>query len=219
MALPRQSPGFELVREAIRSVSVPGEYRMWVRSFIAFGMLILEHSSVPGQALIANSESKAIQARKPDVSYKQAVKVRWIPGARWTGDLRLALRRAQRERKRVFIELTAGSNLNCQLNHRAILSLPEARKALQKYVLVMLYVDVVPAEFFSEKPTEEQQETEGTANYRFEGKAFGVAQIPLYVVVKPVAKGKFETVAFYREGRIKKKGAFLKFLHNQTGGE
>ena len=49
-------------------------------------------------------------------------------------------------------------------------------------------------------------------NRSFQSEKFGTAQLPLYVILKPLADGTFEEVDRYIEGKINDIPAFADFL-------
>jgi hypothetical protein len=69
---------------------------------------------------------------------------------------------------------------------------------------VELYTDVVPPRY---QPT-----TTARENRAFLSEKFGTAQLPLYVIVKPLGQGKYEEVDRYDEGKINNITAFAEFL-------
>jgi hypothetical protein len=69
---------------------------------------------------------------------------------------------------------------------------------------VQLHTDKVPP-IYSEASTAEE-------NKKFQQENFGTLQLPLYVILKPLANGKFEEVGRYVEGKINNEDAFAKFL-------
>jgi hypothetical protein len=85
-----------------------------------------------------------------------------------------------------------------------VFSQPSVRELLSKYTLVQLYTDAVPAHF---QPT-----TSADENRRFLNEKFGTGQLPLYVVLKPLSDGNYETLDRYEEGKINNVAAFKEFL-------
>jgi hypothetical protein len=82
---------------------------------------------------------------------------------------------------------------------------------LSRYTLVQLYTDRVPPQF---EPT-----TSAEANRTFLSERFGTAQLPLYVVVKPLEDGKYVEVARYDEGKINNVSAFAEFLRGPLSSQ
>ncbi len=92
-------------------------------------------------------------------------------------------------------------------------SQPTIEQLLHKYTLVELYTDVVPPQH---QPT-----TSADKNRDLLSGTFGTAQLPLYVILKPLGEGKYEEVGRYDEGKINKTSAFAEFLrkHLSIQGE
>ncbi len=86
-------------------------------------------------------------------------------------------------------------------------SLPEVRRALNQYVQVALYTDVVPPALQPSTPPEWNRE--------FQWNTFRDAQLPLYVILEPVNPQQAKIVAIYNEGKINNVAGFVRFL--QTG--
>src|SRR5260370_21352871 len=86
-------------------------------------------------------------------------------------------------------------------------------QVLNEYRLVEIYAEVVPPQH---QPT-----TSADDNRAFLSATFGTAQLPLYVILKPLGEGKYEEVGRYDEGKINKTSAFAEFLrkHLSLQGE
>src|SRR5262249_50191320 len=141
-------------------------------------------TSSPPSSTPTSSPPKQIEARTTKLKYKESVEFNEMQGLMWTGNLRTALARAMKDTKLVFIEFTAATNVSGVTNHKKVFSQALVREALKPYVLVMLYVDVVPPEFYKEELSGEQRSAEGEANYAFEQEALTTAQVPLYAIIK-----------------------------------
>lgn len=87
-------------------------------------------------------------------------------------------------------------------------SQPAIEQLLNQYSLVELYTDVVPPRH---QPT-----TSADENRRFLSDTFGTAQLPLYVILKPLGDGKYEEVGRYDEGKINHNSAFAEFLRKHS---
>ncbi|HLJ95691.1 MAG TPA: hypothetical protein VKU02_21120 [Gemmataceae bacterium] len=83
-------------------------------------------------------------------------------------------------------------------------SQPAIEQLLNQYTLVELYTDVVPPQH---QPT-----TSADENRDFLSRRFGTAQLPLYVILKPLGDGRYEELGRYDEGKINKTAAFAEFL-------
>lgn len=80
----------------------------------------------------------------------------------------------------------------------------QIKDLLRQYTLVQLYTDVVPPHY---QPTTSAEENQKLLN-----EVFGSAQLPLYVIVRPLGEGKFEEISRYEEGKINNVAAFTEFL-------
>jgi hypothetical protein len=78
------------------------------------------------------------------------------------------------------------------------------KELFSKYTLVQLYTDKVPAYY---QPTTSAEENRKLLNDRF-----GTAQLPTYVILKPLGKGEYQEISRYEEGKINNVEAFLEFL-------
>jgi hypothetical protein len=86
-----------------------------------------------------------------------------------------------------------------------VFSQPNVKKLLTEYTLVQLYTDVIPERY---QPTTSAEE-----NKEFQKTRFGDAQLPLYVILKPLGQGNFEVVGDkYDEGKINNVDGFIQFL-------
>lgn len=142
----------------------------------------------------------------------------------WKGNLQDGLREALAKHKLVFVDFTGKTCTNCKINEREIFPRPLINALMKKYVLVQMYTDVVPNEFY---PPEQQaefgtstakQRADAETNLEFQKKFFDTEQLPLYVILKPLPGGKFEEVARYEEGKINNEIAFATFLKKPLDG-
>jgi hypothetical protein len=53
---------------------------------------------------------------------------------------------------------------------------------------------------------------------QFQRQRFDIEQLPLYVILEPLANGEFREVGQYAEGRIIDQGAFIEFLQRPLQG-
>jgi hypothetical protein len=81
---------------------------------------------------------------------------------------------------------------------------------LTRYTLVQLYTDRVPPQY---EPTTSADENRARLIH-----SFGTAQLPLYVILKPLENGKYEEVDRYIEGKINDVPAFAEFLRKHLQG-
>ncbi len=101
-------------------------------------------------------------------------------------------------------------------------SRPNVKQLFEKYTLVRLYTDIVPAAYYApeahEGLTRKKQQTDAKANQTFQVEQFGDARLPLYVILEPTGNnGEFREVARYDEGKINSVEAFADFLRKNAG--
>jgi thiol:disulfide interchange protein DsbD len=133
------------------------------------------------------------------------------------GDLDEALKLAEKTPgKRIFLDFTGKTCTNCKLNEKDVFPRPEIKERMDKYVLVALYTDIVPAYLYPPKErsklTLSRQNEDAKKNLEFQREHFGTEQLPLYAVVEPDGKGGWRKVAVYDEGKINDVAAFEAFL-------
>jgi thiol:disulfide interchange protein len=136
----------------------------------------------------------------------------------WIGNLQEGLRKARAEHRLVFVDFTGKTCTNCKLNEENVFTQPTVKDLLKQYTLVQLYTDVVPRWLYP--PAERQALGSGTGRQRadarknldFQRQEFNTEQLPLYVILEPLADGKYREVARYEEGKISSEEAFIRFL-------
>jgi thiol:disulfide interchange protein DsbD len=142
-----------------------------------------------------------------------------------TGSLEYAVARSQEVRRtgkprRIFIDFTGKTCVNCKINERSVFAKPEFRALFQNYIVVQVYTDVVPADLYSANVRATfgndtaRQEEDAQTNQAFQQKAFDNLQLPLYAILEPQADGKINVLGAYDEGRINNESAFAEFLRN-----
>jgi thiol:disulfide interchange protein len=125
----------------------------------------------------------------------------------WTADLKEALKRAEAEKKLVFLDFTGQTCTNCKYNEGNVFTDPNIKELLRQYLLVRLYTDNVPPGYVSS--------TTGEQNETFLFNQFKTRQLPLYAVLKPKEGGGYEVVGRpYPEGMINNVPGFAKFLQD-----
>jgi thiol:disulfide interchange protein DsbD len=133
----------------------------------------------------------------------------------WSPDLPQAIRQARLgqasgKRNLVFIDFTGESCTNCRLNERNVFPDPEIQNLFKQYQLVQLYTDKLPAEYVKDPRLQREY---AKVNLWFQREGFGTEQLPLYVILEPLADGKtIRVVGQYKEGTINDKAAFAEFL-------
>ncbi|CAN5198893.1 hypothetical protein BH11PLA2_BH11PLA2_47970 [soil metagenome] len=136
----------------------------------------------------------------------------------WSTDLFTAIDNARKERlktglpKYVFVDFTGVTCTNCKYNEANIFPLPNIHESLMTFNLVQMYTDDVPGEFYAVPPPQAELHAEALANLSFQKKAFGTEQLPLYVILEPLANGQVRVVDVYAEGKINTKDKFAAFL-------
>ena len=145
-------------------------------------------------------------------------------GLPWSGDLKKAIDDALDESQRtgrqkfVFIDFTGETCTNCKLNENDVFTKEEIRQLFGQYKLVQLFTDKVPDKLYPTtvqsrfRGSIEQQEGDALLNRKFQDKAFGTIQLPLYVILKPTPEGPIEIVDTFPEGKINNVNRFAEFL-------
>jgi hypothetical protein len=85
-----------------------------------------------------------------------------------------------------------------------VFPLPKIKDLLNQYTLVQLYTDAVPPKY---QPT-----TSALENRQLLHERFGTAQLPTYVILRPMDNGEYQEVSRYPEGKINNVEAFAEFL-------
>jgi thiol:disulfide interchange protein DsbD len=112
----------------------------------------------------------------------------------------------------IFVDHTGVTCTNCKYNERTVFTRGEVRQLFEKYRLVQLYTDWVPANFYSQEVDEDRRYDEARANLKeFQKPSFGTEQLPLYVLLE-VTKDKVIVRGQYEAGKINDVNAFVKFL-------
>src|SRR5205807_661318 len=105
-----------------------------------------------------------------------------------------------------FIDFTGETCTNCKLNEENVFSRKEIQDLLRRFSLVQLYTDKVPNDFYPAEARDQfgsstkKQRDDARANLEFQRQRFNTEQLPLYVILKPLASGGFEELARYDEG-------------------
>jgi len=138
----------------------------------------------------------------------------------WRTDLAPAVEQIAKEKREgktpekpyIFVDFTGITCTNCAINEQNVFPQPEIRALLNKYELVQLYLDDVPANAYLSPPDREARSAEAAANRRFQSDVFKNIQRPLYAILAPQTSGKFKIIAIYDEGQINDVSAFTAFL-------
>jgi hypothetical protein len=91
-----------------------------------------------------------------------------------------------------------------------VFSKPSITELLNQYTRVELFTDSVPQHY---QPT-----TTAKENRQLQRDEFKTAQLPLYVILKPLSQGSFRLVARYDVGRISDVEGFADFLRRPLSG-
>lgn len=99
-------------------------------------------------------------------------------------------------------------------------SQPEIKRLLEPYIVVQLYTDRVPNEFYAPevrahfaKGLRRQIDDAEIANAGFLRRVFGSIQLPLYVILEPRPDSeRIDVIGIYDEGLINNVNAFASFL-------
>jgi thiol:disulfide interchange protein DsbD len=141
----------------------------------------------------------------------------------WTGNLEHAVKQALEYRKktgqpkRIFVDFTGMTCTNCKINENDVFSKSEIRKLFEQYILVQLFTDRVPNEFYAPEDQNDRARQIFDAqdvNLEFQRKAFNDEKLPLYVILEPVDENTILFFGPYREGKINDVTGFAEFLRS-----
>jgi hypothetical protein len=144
--------------------------------------------------------------------YKNAVKLKDIPALNWTASLSAALAQGSAKEKRIFVAFTSIHSANSESDFRNVSPRAAVQEALKPYVLLILEVNRVPAEFYEALPRDEQRIDDARANRDLEANVFRCREIPVYAILHPNDDLGFEVVGVYQCPRITSVNDFLGFL-------
>jgi thiol:disulfide interchange protein len=133
----------------------------------------------------------------------------------WSADLKGTIEAARAANKTVLIDFTGVTCTNCKLNEKQVFPRPAVKEVMKEFLLVQMYTDTIPPEFYEAPPDNEQRDRDAIANLEFQKKAFGTEQLPLYVLLRPepgVKGGAVKIIAIYDEGKINSEASFVEFL-------
>jgi hypothetical protein len=144
-----------------------------------------------------------------------------------TGNLEYAIAQAAEHRQktgqsqRIFIDFTGELCVICNLNENNVFSKPEFQKLFQNYLVVNLYTDKVPNDYYAPElrakfgsDVSRQQADAIEANLPFQRKAFNDETLPLYAIVEPQPDGRLLVLGINKKGRIMDEAAFAQFLRD-----
>ena len=120
--------------------------------------------------------------------------------------------------QRIFVDFTGINCVNCRINEKSVFSKRYVRDLMEPYLIVKLYSDLVPLQYYSPSMrtslTLQRQKADAAANLDFERKIFNNEQLPLYAILEPQKDGTVKVLAVYDEGRINNETAFADFLRD-----
>jgi hypothetical protein len=150
--------------------------------------------------------------RQSQARYKNAVKLKDMPALTWTASLSAALAQASMEKRRVFVAFTRIHSPYYDSDFRNVFPRAAVQEGLKPYVLLILEVNQVPAEFYEIMPPEEQRIDDARANRDLEAKVFECHAIPVYAILEPHGDFNFLIRGNYQCPGITNVGDFLGFL-------
>lgn len=131
---------------------------------------------------------------------------------KWRRDYMEAWNEARKEKKPIFINFTAVTNIYAKQNEMLIQGDASIQRELDRYVRAELYIDWIP------NITREEGEKQGKQNLFWLGDTFNVTWAPAYVVFQPdsdtpIDNGKLKGTTLGKwHGRIESPQEFLRFL-------
>ena len=111
--------------------------------------------------------------------------------------------------------------MNCSINENSVFSKPKFRKLFEDFIVVKIYTDRVPNEYYAPEPrakfgTDLSRQTEDAreVNFIFQRDVFETAQLPLYAILDVQEDGRIVILGTYDEGRIIDEDGFERFLRD-----
>jgi thiol:disulfide interchange protein DsbD len=130
------------------------------------------------------------KVQKSSISYASSEKMLF-----WYDDYNQALKKAQAENKRIFIDFTGYTCTNCRWMEANIFTNPRVKELLGNYILVKLYTDGSGEKFKQNRKMQEER--------------FGTIALPFYVIID----NKGETVTSF-PGLTRDVNEFINFLES-----
>ncbi|MGC4045923.1 MAG: cytochrome c biogenesis protein CcdA [Armatimonas sp.] len=156
---------------ATPSVEAPPLRKLWAGLFIAFAVYCLYGIRGHMDRLMETYVPPYRLGAKADAPIKGELV--------WIRNLEEGKALAQKEGRRVLIDFTGHTCVNCRDVETNVFTKAPVQEQLRKFSLVRLYVD--PGKMDGIVTSEEQ----ATKNYDYEDKAFGALTQPLYGVIEP----------------------------------
>ena len=139
----------------------------------------------------------------------------------WETDLPAVVDRVRQERASgtakkplIFVDFTGVTCTNCRYNEQNVFPKPDVKLLLERYTLVQMYTDEVPASMYAGVVSDALRNDEAKANLKFQREVFGTEQLPLYAILEPQLTGGVRVVGIYDEGKINDVPRFVEFLRN-----
>jgi hypothetical protein len=185
--------------------------RQWYRPWLGLLVVLASVWAMHLLKSLLTDKGQIVCQAVPGSRYRAAVEV---DGLYWTADLEAGLACALKHDRRVLVAFHGMLDTNARFNEVNVFSERAVKAGLSRYVLVKLYIDYVPAEYYQRQPTEQVRREDGLANMKFEQRYFNTSQEPLYVVLQPRGRASFGLVGVYEEALITDSGNFVRLLHN-----
>ena len=185
--------------------------RRWQRPWLGLLVVLASIWAMHLLRRVQTDKGQFVCQAVPGSRYRAAVEV---DGLYWSADLEAGLACALKHDRRVLVAFHGMLDTNAKYNEREVFPERAVKAGLSRYVLVKLYIDYVPAEYYQRQPTEQSRREDGLANMEFEKQYFNTSQEPLYVVLQPTGHASFGLVGTYEGGLITDSGKFVSFLHN-----
>jgi hypothetical protein len=184
--------------------------RRWHRPWVVLFILLTSFWVVDWLTHQLREETQPVCEPRAGSRYRAAVE---IDGLLWTADVEAALACALNRNRRVLVAFHGVTDVNAKLNETMFRE-RVVKAGLKRYVLVMLYTDYVPADYYRRAPTEQERREDAMANQEFERLHFRTVQAPMYVILQPKRTGKFEVVGSYEVSLFTDSARFVRFLRD-----
>jgi len=131
---------------------------------------------------------------RTDSKYKPAF---GFVGLTWTADLKAAVGWAKQNERLIFLEIDGATDTNGALNHNLVFRDPAVQMELRRYVRVILYIAIVPADWYKYAPAQVERQADAQVNNGYEMQQFQTAETPLYLILEPTSDNTFEVLATF----------------------
>ena len=113
----------------------------------------------------------------------------------WLVNLEEALKQALAQKRPILLFFTAETSITAQANEDMLFRRREIRDLVKGHVLVKLYTDQVPEQFYAGKVTAEQRQEDAVRNRNLQRDQFHTQAVPLYVLMAPQVDGSWKALA------------------------